>query len=66
MPTHTIEVKPGPTLFMPYKNIQFNEKGLNTGGGFTFIQIQGGKAVTVFPERFAAKKVDLSMFTKFK
>jgi hypothetical protein len=51
---------------MPYKNIQFNEKGLNTGGGFTFIQIQGGKAVTVFPERFAAKKIDLSMFTKFK
>ena len=62
----TIEIKPGPTLFMPYKNIQFNEKGLNTGGGFTFIQIQGGKAVTVFPERFAAKKIDISMFTKFK
>ena len=62
----TIEIKPGPTLFMPYQNIKFNEKGLNTGGGFTFIQIQGGKAVTVFPERFAAKKVDLSMFTKFK
>lgn len=62
----TIEIKPGPTLFMPYQNIKFSEKGLNTGGGFTFIQIQGGKAVTVFPERFASKKLDLSMFTKFK
>jgi len=61
-----IEIKPGPTLFMPYQNIKFSEKGLNTGGGFTFIQIQGGKAVTVFPEKFASKKVDLSLFTKFK
>ena len=61
-----MDIKPGPNLYMPYEYIKFNDKGLNTGGGFIFIQIQGGKTVTVFPERFASKKIDLSHFTKLQ
>jgi branched-chain amino acid transport system substrate-binding protein len=60
----SLDIQPGPNLYMPYDYIRFNEKGLNTGGAFIFIQIQDGKTATVFPERFAAKKIDLSNFTK--
>jgi branched-chain amino acid transport system substrate-binding protein len=60
----SLEIKPGPNLYMPYKNIKFNKKGLNTGGGFIFIQIQDGRTVTVFPEKFASKKIELSHCTK--
>jgi branched-chain amino acid transport system substrate-binding protein len=59
-----LDIQPGPDLYMPYDYIRFNEKGLNTGGGFIFIQIQDGKTVTVFPEKYASKKIDLSRFTK--
>ena len=61
-----LEIKPGPNLYMPYEYVKFNEKGLNTGGGFIFVQLQGGRPLTVFPEKFASKKIDLSAFTKLK
>jgi branched-chain amino acid transport system substrate-binding protein len=62
----TIEIKPGPNLYMPYEYVKFNPKGLNTGGGFIFVQLQGTSTATVFPERFASKKIDFAPFTKFK
>jgi len=62
----SMEIKPGPNLYMPYEYIKFNPKGLNTGGSFIFIQLQDGKPVTVFPEKFASKKIDVSPFTKLK
>ena len=62
----TIDIKPGPSLFMPYEYVKFNPKGLNTGGGFIFVQLQGTSTATVYPEKFASKKIDFAPFTKFK
>lgn len=61
----SLDIKPGdPNLYLPYRYIKFNEKGLNTGGRFIFVQIQGGTTATVFPKRFASKPIDLSRFSK--
>jgi len=47
---------PGSKLYLPYEKIQFNEKGYNTGGGYIITQVQNGEWVTVWPEKYAAKK----------
>lgn len=62
----SVDIEPGPDLYMPYENIKFNKKGLNTGGRFIFVQIQkDGRTATVFPEKYASKKINLSRWTKF-
>jgi branched-chain amino acid transport system substrate-binding protein len=51
-----IEILPGPNLIMPYSKIKFNENGLNIGGAFIMTQVQGGKFITVWPEKHASAK----------
>ncbi len=53
---HKIEIPPGPELILPYEKVKFDETGMNTFGRPMVGQTQGGEVVTVWPERFAAKK----------
>ncbi len=52
-----IEILPGPDLVLPYEKIKFDETGMNTFGRPPVTQVQDGDFVTIWPERFAAKKI---------
>lgn len=54
------DIVPGEQLIMPYKGIKFNEKGLNIRGDFIFSQIQDRNFVTVFPDKWASKKIQMT------
>jgi branched-chain amino acid transport system substrate-binding protein len=52
-----IRIDPGPHLLLPYDYISFDEKGVNKGGKFLFVQVQNGRWVTVYPEKHAGSKL---------
>jgi len=52
-----IELKPGPSLIMPYQSLKFDKSGENIGARLLVTQIQKGKHVTVWPEEY--KKASL-------
>jgi branched-chain amino acid transport system substrate-binding protein len=51
-----IEILPGPDLILPYEKIKFDETGMNTFGRPMVGQTQDAEVITVWPEKFAAKK----------
>lgn len=50
-----LEIKPGPNLILPYKQIKFDEKGLISGAGSLMARVTNGEFVTVWPKQYAPK-----------
>lgn len=48
---------PGDVLVMPWDGIKFNEAGQNEKVSVLICQVQGGKYVTVWPEKFATAEI---------
>ena len=48
-----LEIKPGPNLVLPYKQIKFDENGLISGSGSLMARVTKGEFVTVWPKQFA-------------
>lgn len=53
---HKLQLKPGPSLVMPYEGIAFDESGQNPYARELMLQVQNGKVTTVWPPSFAAAK----------
>lgn len=55
---HKIKIGPGnPALFLPYRYISFDKKGVNAGGDYIFSQVQNQRWVTIYPEKFAGAQL---------
>lgn len=52
-----LKVEPGPSLIMPWKSIEFDETGQNTGAFNILIQWQGEDKYTVYPKELASKEL---------
>jgi branched-chain amino acid transport system substrate-binding protein len=52
-----LKIEPGPNLIMPWKSIQFDETGQNTGAFNILIQWFGDQKFTVFPKELATKQL---------
>jgi branched-chain amino acid transport system substrate-binding protein len=52
-----IRIEPGPNMLLPYDYISFDEKGINKGGKFLFVQVQNQRWVTVYPEKYVGDKL---------
>lgn len=53
---HKLKIQPGPSMVMPYPAIEFDETGQNPHARELMLQVQSGKVVTVWPEKFAPAK----------
>ena len=53
---HKLKIPPGPSLVMPYAGIEFDEFGQNPNARELMLQVQNGKVVTVWPDKYASSK----------
>jgi branched-chain amino acid transport system substrate-binding protein len=55
-----VNLKPGPTIILPYKGLKFDSTGQNDEAQLLITQMIDGKFVTVWPEQFATAKTKFS------
>ena len=54
-----LKIQPGPSMVMPYAGIEFDEAGQNPHARELMLQVQSGKVVTVWPDKFAPAKAQI-------
>lgn len=54
-----LKLLPGPSMVMPYATIEFDEAGQNPSARELMLQVQNGKVVTIWPDKYATSKAQI-------
>lgn len=54
-----LKVLPGPSMVMPYATIEFDDAGQNPSARELMLQVQNGKVVTIWPDKYATSKAQI-------